>query len=353
MSTTSRATRRSAPRFAATVYVRTANSHNCQPCCRVQRCRTGRTGEARRQHDQRPGRGMWRGMARQAMMVGRRCTMRSATARGASAAALTLMVVLGGCGTSGTDDAKSASRQPLNSQTSARAVDRGSAPIRPVASGQASAESRGGQSAPVGSGRGGSARAGSGRKGSAPAGSASRTVRSGHVPASGIRVNTAGPQSFQALADAACAASAHSVAGAPPTASSQQGAPGSQPGSQPGYQQTAPSSPDGSHAGGPAAETTAGPGEYAVIQQKIEALSRLRPPASLQASVEQLVGTLRRLQQLYLAEDQTQTPSGGHAPTGRQAPPMPPQAAIAAIEQQAVGAAMTAGVPECGPMRGR
>jgi len=289
---------------------------------------------------------MWRVMACWTMMVGRRCPMRRATARGASAAALTLMMALGGCGASNTDDAKSASRQPLYSQTSARAVDRGSAPIRPVASGQAPAESRGGQSAPVGP-----VRSGPRRKRSVAAGSATRTVRPGHAPASEIRVDTAGPQSFQALADGACAATAHRFAGTPSRAGSQQGAPGSRsdspPGSQAGGQQTAPGSPDGSHAGGPAAETTAGPGEYAVIQQKIEALSRLHPPASLQAPVEQLVGALRRLQ-IYLAEDQT---PAGQASSGGHAPPMQPQAMIAAAEQQAADTAMAAGIPECGPTR--
>ena len=75
-----------------------------------------------------------------------------------------------------------------------------------------------------------------------------------------------------------------------------------------------------------------------VLQRRIEALSRLRPPASLRARVGRLVDILMRLRQLYLAGSQS---------SGAQ------RDAIAATEQQATAYAMEAGLPQCSlPMGG-
>jgi hypothetical protein len=125
--------------------------------------------------------------------------------------------------------------------------------------------------------------------------------------------SVAGPASFQARVNSECAVA---TAGLPGVARASNSQPGSQ-------------------AGGPPGEGSAGSAEHVIIQRKIKALSRLRPPTSLRAPTGLLVSSLRRLQQFYPADDRA---SAG-----------PPQGALAATERQAASAAMAAGVPACSP----
>jgi hypothetical protein len=76
----------------------------------------------------------------------------------------------------------------------------------------------------------------------------------------------------------------------------------------------------------------------AIIQQTIATLSRLRPPASLQARVARLMGALWRLQELYIAGSRQGGADGAYGT---------PSGLIAAAEREAAYDASAAGLPAC------
>lgn len=216
----------------------------------------------------------------------------SAAATTAACAALTAAAGLCGCasGSTGTSRTRLAVQ---DTQTTARQV------------GRQSASSPG---APAGGAPTGSAAGRAASSGSTPAGRAHPEDRPSRTAAS-----VAGPASFQARANSECAAAASGLPGAAHPSDSQ----------------------PGSQASGPVGETNSGYAQYTLIERKIQALSSLRPPAPLRVPAGLLVSVLRRLQQLYLA--------------GAQGTSGPPQGVVSRTEQQALGAAMAAGVPECAP----
>lgn len=136
-------------------------------------------------------------------------------------------------------------------------------------------------------------------------------TRKGQAP--GMATNTMTSRSFQALASSACQAVSSGV-------------PGATRGLGPGQ--------------GPRASALAAyeASRRAAIQQTIGTLSRLRPPASLQARVGRLMGALWRLQELYMAGSRQAGAGGAYgAPSGL----------IAAAEQEAAYDASAAGLPAC------
>jgi hypothetical protein len=156
-----------------------------------------------------------------------------------------------------------------------------------------------------------------------PVSVAPATAPSGLRSADGSRAKAVGRESFRALAAGQCAAAIPGVAGAVP------GLRRSVPGS-PG-----PRSPSPPPLGAPPPAAIARSAGVTIVQRRIEALSRLRPPASMRRSLAGLVSVLRRLQQLYLAE-------------GRGQASLPP-GVVAAVELEAADAASAAGVPACAP----
>jgi hypothetical protein len=138
-------------------------------------------------------------------------------------------------------------------------------------------------------------------------------TRKGQAP--GMATNTMTSRSFQALASTACQAVSSGV-------------PGATRGLGPGQ--------------GPRASALAAyeASRRAAIQQTIGTLSRLRPPASLQAAVGRLVGALWRLQQLYVASSQQPGGSGAYSTLRR---------SIAVAEQEVTDNALAAGLRGCSP----